>query len=191
MWPLKGWIFENEGYYLELIWWNYTIKWNELIVMGVVWSKTSKEWRYRFACSLAGKHFPAWWQERWSAQAESSVTREANSTDTVKLMGRRQNLWSRTESLRWFTGRKECWKVSRGKEQSGWGVNVEPVNILQGTRICVEVAWSHQYLGRGSPHCIGLRRPHSWGSWWLQTIIYNEIWKSARRHIFSFTPFTL
>lgn len=86
---------------------------------------------------------------------------------------------------------EECWKVSRGNEQSGWGVNVEPVNILQGTRICVEVAWSHQYLGRGSPHCIGLCRPHSWGFWWLQTIIYNEIWKSARRHIFSLTPFTL
>lgn len=86
---------------------------------------------------------------------------------------------------------EECWKVSRGKEQSGWGVNVEPVNILQGTRICVEVACSHQYLGRGSPHCIGLCRPHSWGFWWLRTIIYNEICKSARQYIFSFTPFTL
>lgn len=65
------------------------------------------------------------------------------------------------------------------------------MNILQGTRICVEVACSHQYLGRGSPHCIGLCRPHSWGFWWLRTIIYNEICKSARQYIFSFTPFTL
>lgn len=114
---------------------------------------------------------------------------ERQTVQTVNLMGRRQNLWSGTESLRWFTGRrrsaeKSCVAKSKLAEEWMWSLWI----YCRGHAF---VAWPHQYSGRGSPHCIGLCRPHSWGFRWLHTIIYNEIWKSARRHIVLFTPFTL